>query len=226
MHIAPIPKARTHSCSEAPPAPLDLSTRVPADTWAALPACLQRRFAPGHGGMRFAGTMDLQRSTVGAAFALLARAFGAPLPLRTVPGAAAEVQVREVPTGIEWTRRIGNQLVRSIKSSGPANTVLEHTQGGLGMVLDVTVEQGALVFTSRAFFLAIGRWRLPIPTLLTPGQCRVAHQAVDATRFRFSLTMTHPLWGVTVRQDGLFTTVRQDGIFTTVRQDGTFFSPT
>ncbi len=101
--------------------------------------------------------------------------------------------------------------MRSVKSAGPGGTVLERTDGGLGMVLDVTVEgaagDAALVFTSRSFFLAVGRWRVPIPASLTPGCCRVEHRAVDAERFRFTLTMTHPLWGTTFRQSGLFTTL-------------------
>jgi hypothetical protein len=62
-----------------------------------------------------------------------------------------------------------------------------------------------MVFTSRGFFLAVGRWRVPIPALLTPGRCRVEHRAIDAARFRFTLSMVHPLWGTTFRQTGVFT---------------------
>ena len=99
---------------------------------------------------------------------------------------------------------MGGQTVRSVKGAGPGGTVIERTEGGLGMVLRVGVEGGALVFTSRAFFLAVGRWRVPVPGGLTPGVCRVAHEAIDAVRFRYCLTMTHPWWGVTFRQDGVF----------------------
>jgi hypothetical protein len=66
------------------------------------------------------------------------------------------------------------------------------------------VDDGALVFTSRRFFLSIGSWRLPIPGVLTPGTCRVEHRAIDEHRFSFSLSMTHPLWGMTFRQNGIF----------------------
>jgi hypothetical protein len=72
------------------------------------------------------------------------------------------------------------------------------------MVLRVTVEAGALVFTSQRFFLAVGRWRLPLPGWLTPGQCRVEHRAIDATRFVYALTMRSALWGETFRQIGIF----------------------
>ena len=111
--------------------------------------------------------------------------------------------------GVVWERRLwlapeAPVLVRSTKRAGPAGTLLECVDGGLGMVLDVFEEAGALVFQSRAYFLTIGPWRLPLPALLTPGCCRVAHHAVGPGRFRFELDMHHPLWGTTFRQIGLF----------------------
>ncbi len=94
--------------------------------------------------------------------------------------------------GVVWERKIGRrQTIRSIKMPGPDGILLERTTGGLGMVLDVSEQKGALVFTGRGFFLAIGPWRLPVPALLTPGQCGLEHRAIDETRFRFALTMTH-----------------------------------
>lgn len=206
MFIAPVPMFPSRAAS---PAVLDIAGLVPAADWQGLPAFLRRRFAVGHGPLWFHGTMDLHRSPAGAVFAVLARCLGAPLPLRRETGVPVAVSVRAARDGegdgIVWERRMGHQVVRSVKSAGPGGTVLERTRGGLGMVLDVGVEDGALVFTSRSFFLSVGRWRVPVPALLTPGQCRVAHQAIDATRFRFTLTMTHPLWGTTFVQDGVFT---------------------
>jgi hypothetical protein len=120
------------------------------------------------------------------------------------------VDVRPVGPAVVWSRRLGTgQLVRSVKLAGPGGTVIERTEGGLGMVLDVSVEDAALVFTSRSFFLAVGPWRVPIPALLTPGGCRVEHRAIDAARFRFTLSMVHPLWGTTFCQTGVFTDTRE-----------------
>ncbi len=171
-----------------------------------LPPTLRRRFEAGHGPAVYHGAMDFERSACGAVFAWLARAFGAPLAARRATGAPVTVDVRAAGDGVAWSRQLGaSQRVRSVKSAGPGGTVLERTDGGLGMVLDVSVEDGALVFTSRSFFLAVGRWRVPIPATLTPGRCRVEHRAVDDARFRFTLTMVHPLWGTTFRQTGIFT---------------------
>ena len=190
-----------------PPPALDFARLLHPADWARLPDSLRHRFAAGHGPARYTGAMTFERSAAGAAYAFLASWFGRPLPTLRATDAPVTVDVRTTAEGISWSRRLGPAgFVRSVKSVGPAGTVIERVDGGLGMVLDVTVEDAALVFTSRSFFLAVGRWRLPIPGWLTPGRCRVEHRAVDAKRFRFTLTMTHALWGTTFRQAGVFST--------------------
>lgn len=191
---------------------LDLSRTVHPADWARLPETLRARFAIRHAPVRYAARMRFERSALGAVFALLAKPFKAPLPLHHRVDLPVTVDVHAVGKDVVWSRQLGpSSVVRSVKSAGPAGTVIERTDGGLGMMLDVSVDGAALVFTSRAFFLSVGRWRLPIPAWLTPGRCRVEHRAVDAERFRFTLTMTHPLWGTTFRQTGLFTTLETTG---------------
>jgi hypothetical protein len=72
------------------------------------------------------------------------------------------------------------------------------------MALRVFEDDGALVFESQRYFFALGRWHLPVPALLSPGVCRVSHRDLGAGRFRFTLTMTHPRWGQTFHQTGVF----------------------
>ena len=188
------------------PHPLDIARIVGAAAWRRLPPALQRRFEPGHGPATYRGTMTLERSAMGALFARLVTVLGAPLPVARATDAEVVVDVRAEAEGVVWERKFSpRQSVRSVKLPGSDGTVLERTDGGLGMVLDVSVQDGGLVFTSRSFFLSLWRWRLPLPGLLTPGRCRVEHRAIGETRFRFTLTMTHPLWGTTFRQSGIFT---------------------
>ncbi len=198
----------------APPAsvpPVELSELVGAAHWAQLPPALRGRFQPTHRPARYEGTMALERSAAGAVFAWLAIPFGAPLPWRPTAGLPTTVRVSPQQGGMLWERAFGaDHVIRSLKLPGPNGQLLERTEGGLGMVLGVSVQDGALVFTSRRFFLALGRWRIPIPALLTPGRCRVEHRAIGEACFRFTLTMTHPLWGVTFRQTGLFTDSLED----------------
>jgi hypothetical protein len=187
-----------------PPPPLDLADMLGA-AWDDLPPSLRRRFAPGHGPARYAGTMRFERNCFGAVFAWLVKPLGAPLPVARAADTPVEVRVQARGAGVVWARYFGAQgVVRSVKTAGPDGSVLERTDGGLGMVLRVTVEAGALVFTSQRFFLAVGRWRLKLPGWLTPGQCRVEHRAIDATRFVYALTMRSALWGETFRQIGIF----------------------
>lgn len=204
--LAPPSRAAEGVGHAAPVRPLDIARLLHPSDWLRLPPSLRRRFEAGHGPATYHGTMDFETSAAGRVFAWLARAFGAPLPTRRATGAPVTVNVRAAGNGVAWSRQLGAaQQVRSVKSAGPGGTVLERTDGGLGMVLEISVADGALVFTSRRFFLAAGPWRVPIPAVLTPGRCRVEHRAVDDARFRFTLTMVHPLWGMTFRQTGLFT---------------------
>ena len=59
---------------------------------------------------------------------------------------------------------------------GPDGSLLECVDGGLGMVLNVFEDGGALVFESRRFFLRLAGLRVPLPSLFTPGRCRVTAQ--------------------------------------------------
>lgn len=190
---------------------LDLQALVGAAGWARLPAAVRRRFAAGHADVRYAGSMELHCSAAGWAYALLARVFGGPLPGVRRRGVATTVEVQaDGRGGVVWTRcfhrgdgRPG-QVVRSTKALAADGTLLERTDGGLSMSLEVYEDDGALVFESRRFWLLLGAMRLPVPAWLTPGRCRVAHIDLGQGRFRFTLTMVHPLWGETFRQTGVF----------------------
>lgn len=212
-HVAPVPRAAK---TPAVAAPLDLATVVGAPGWARLPAAVQRRFAAGHGDAVYAGTLDLHCSAIGRCFAWLSVVLGGPLTtLRAT--AAAEVRVHANGRGgVVWERclklpgRAGERVVRSTKEPGPDGGLVERTDGGLAMDLRVFEEDGALVFESRRYFLALGALRLPVPALAAPGTCRVEHRDLGAGRFRFTLSMVHPWWGRTFHQTGVFADPEED----------------
>jgi hypothetical protein len=191
---------------------LDLSRFVTEAAWASLPPELRRRFEAGGETVDYHGLMSLSCSRLGVVFAWLAKPFGGPLPATRADAVSAVVQVRAAAGGVEWRRHFGAGVcLRTVKSVDARGRLVERavggngTLGGVGMVLRLSVEDGALVFASRSFFLSIGRWRVPVPAWLTPGVCRVEHRAIDERRFRFTMTMTHPFWGITFRQTGIFT---------------------
>ena len=191
------------------PDTLDLQTLVGLAGWSRLPLAVRRRFGPGHPDTTYTGHLDLQCSKAGRCFAGLAGLFGAPLAATCAQAVPAHVRVHPYGRGgVVWERRLAlpgrDRVVRSTKQRGPGGTVIERTDGGLSMLLDVFEEDRALVFRSRSFHLALGRWRIPVPAWLTPGVCRVEHRDLGDGRFRFTLEMRHPWWGRTFHQAGVF----------------------
>ena len=186
-------------------AALDISALVAADQWNALSPAIRRRFASGHADVSYVGDMELRTSLIGRVFGMAASLLGSPLAASRKHAVEATVNVRnDGAGGVVWERILGNQSVRSTKRLGPDGGLEECTSGGLSMHLDVRVEDGALVFASRGYFLLIGPLRIPVPAWLTPGTCRVEHRDVAPGQFRFTMDMHHPLWGHTFHQSGVF----------------------
>ena len=195
----------------APRPSLDLPALMGGAAWARLPAAVRRRFGAGHAAATYVGRMELRCSTMGRAFAALARLFGGPLSGVTSTAVPTSVRVFDDGRGgMVWERSFHTDgaraphVVRSIKQRGADGGLVERTDGGLAMALDVFEEGGALVFESRRFTLMLGRLRLPVPAFMTPGTCRVTHTDLGGGLFRFDLDMLHPLWGHTFHQSGVF----------------------
>lgn len=198
--------------SEAGHQRLDLAALVGPRGWSRLPPAVHRRFGAAHADTTYRGHMNLRCSRVGRLYAGLARVFGGPLTRTCADGVPTSVRVFDNGRGgVVWERsfhRSGGgavRVVRSTKELGVDGGLLERTDGGLSMALDVFEESGALVFCSRRFYFLLGALRLPVPHLLTPGVCRVEHRDLGAGHFRFTLSMVHPLWGETFHQSGVFT---------------------
>ena len=190
---------------------LDLPSLVGAVGWSRLPLAVQHRFAVAHADVAYAGHMDLRCSFIGHIYAAMAHVLGGPLTHLNTHAVPATVRVSgNAQGGVVWERCFHTdaagspRTVRSTKEIGADGGLLERTDGGLSMSLDVFEEAGTLVFRSRRFWLVLGRVRLPIPALLSPGTCRVVHTDLGGGLFRFTLSMVHPLWGETFHQAGIF----------------------
>ena len=230
------PTARTSPGATAPQArPLDLPALAGPAAWARLPRAVQRRFAAAHADVAYEGVMELRCSRIGHVFAALASFWGGPLTHLNTTGLPATVRVSDNGRGgVVWERcfhsgsgsHSGDCTVRSTKELGTDGGLVERTDGGLSMSLDVLEEDGALVFRSRRFFWVLGSLRIPVPALLTPGTCRVAHTDLGAGQFRFTLSMVHPWWGETFHQSGVFTDPIADADTATDAHTDTHFNAT
>jgi len=183
--------------------------------WQRLNPNVRARFAvkPGIGQVFvFTGVMDeVRRSRFGWLLGQVCRLIGSPVTPR---------QGRDVPTavhiyrsshgdGIVWERRYDFSdgapvVVSSTKRPDLPDGLLECANRGFAMRLQLFERDGAMHFASTGYCLELGRWRLPIPGLLTPGTAHVIHSDVGDGRFRFTMSFRHPWFGETYYQQGLF----------------------
>ena len=180
---------------------------IGARAWMSLPEAVRVRFARVEPAL-YRGRTETRLSMVGRLFAWALFPFGAPLPLFAGESDAL-VKVGVKHGGMSWTREYRGPLgltfsVRSIKRPSADGGLFECCAGGWTMLLDVSADQGSLVFRSRKFFW---RWRalsVPLPVWMTPGIAEVRHSDLGEGRFRFTLTFDHPWAGRTVHQEGVF----------------------
>src|SRR5580698_5050757 len=142
----------------------DFRALVGDAAWAELPAAVRARFdAASHDTPRtYPGAMDVRMNWLGWLFAQTCRLIGSPLALWSASGVPVTVSVRPLRGGaILWERSYaypgGRTLtIASRKEAAPGGALFEVARGGLGMRLVVTVETGALVFRSTAYFWRLG----------------------------------------------------------------------
>jgi hypothetical protein len=175
--------------------------------WLSLPEKVRARFSRATPAT-YAGQTETRLSAIGRAFAWALLPFGSPLPLFSGP-CAATVKVGVKHGGMSWTREYRGPLglafkVRSIKRPSVDGRLFECCAGGWAMLLDVSADQGSLVFRSRRFFWRMGPVSIELPMWLTPGTAEVRHTDLGDGRFRFTLIFDHPWAGCTVHQDGVF----------------------
>jgi Domain of unknown function (DUF4166) len=183
--------------------------------WRQLPAAIRARFeralAPNESAAFIGEVASTRLTVIGRLWAQAARLIGAPLPLKAIERTAAAVLVTEdslTDTQL-WTRIYHEagalpQVIRSMKSFAGPTGLEECVRAGIGMALAVTVEQRALVFRSTEYFWRCGTLRWRIPDALTPGRIAVIHREERAGRFSFTLVVTHPWFGETIRQVAFF----------------------
>lgn len=188
---------------------LDFERLLGRAAWLSLSADTRARFRTGAPPRTYEGGMGVRASWAGLIIAQACRLIGQPLAPWRGEDVPVSVAVHTDRDGsLVWDRlyRFPKRRPCFVTSRKVADHrgMVEMVRGGLGMALSVTVEEGALHFRSRGYFLEIGGVRVPLPGLLTPGRAHVVHRDLGGGRFLFSLEFRHPWLGETLSQDGVF----------------------
>jgi hypothetical protein len=178
--------------------------------WQRLPATVRERFAEPAKRVDYVGSFETVRaSLLGRAIALVCRLIGTPVAPRVGRNVAAIVHVDPVPGGVAWNREYrwpqgGSNLVRSTKTIDVTGRLVERLPAGLCMPLEVFECEGVLHFVSDGYYFEWRGHRLPLPRWLAPGTTHVQHIDENDGWFRFTMSVTHPLFGEIFFQTGRF----------------------
>jgi hypothetical protein len=184
--------------------------------WQRLPAAVRARFGEPVLKVDYVGEFEIVRaSRMGRMLAWVCQLIGTPVVPRTGTNVPAIVHVGPASEGVTWNReyrwpRSNACFVRSTKVIDDDGGLVERLPAGLCMPLDVYEREGTLHFVSRGYYfdLSILRrqraWKLWLPVWASPGTTHVEH--IDETNgwFRFTMTVTHPLFGELFYQTGRF----------------------
>lgn len=183
--------------------------------WQRLPPAVRRRFSrhlnDGEQIVYTGAVVSIEMSRIGRLLAQLARLAGAPLPLDPNGTGPSTVVVQESALfgGQVWSRsypRSGRfpQVIHSAKRFAGPTGLEEYLGLGLRMRLEVSEEEGRLVFRSAGYAIDIAGRPRRIPGWLSPGRCTVIHRAETDDRFSFTLTLDHAIAGRLLQQVAFF----------------------
>jgi hypothetical protein len=162
----------------------------------------------------YAGSFEVVRaSLLGRVFAWLGTLVGTPVAPRVEDHVESHVFVaasrrwRGLGSRVSLGRR--HTPSRPIHEGGRrTRKTRRKTSARLCMPLDTFEEGGVLHFVSRGYYfdLRFGDlgWKVWLPALLSPGVTHVEHIDLGHGWFRFTMTVTHPLFGEVFFQTGRF----------------------
>jgi hypothetical protein len=207
---------RRHRPQQRTCTPRSLKEVLGNPAWKRLPSAVRARFSDAAHAVDYVGEFDIVRaSLLGRTIAWACHLIGTPVVPRTGNNVPAIVHVGPSRRGVEWCREYrwpdhSPCVVRSTKVIAPDGTLVEELPARLCMSLDVYEEVGTLHFVSRAYYFDITipwirrRVRLVLPLWLSPGTTHVEHIDEADGWFRFTMTVTHPVFGEMFYQTGRF----------------------
>ena len=162
----------------------------------------------------FKGYGCVKRSKMGWVFAHLAKILGSPLVWKEGKNVKITVQVAPTKNGLRCWHRLfqfedgWEQLVQTTKvvdsKFGFLDAVGANGEKALATKMNVWAEGNSLYFTSTTYLLRFKFCTIHVPSIFTPGTLFAEHRDEGNGNFRYIFKFTHPLWGETFYQDGIF----------------------
>ncbi len=194
--------------------PKSVMQQALGDDWDRLDESVKRHYAmvPGREErMTLQGRLEVFHSRIAELFLLPGRLFGALIPY----------QGKEVPTEVKnWTQTNNQQAMfwhRQLQFPGKPlavfksrmeylqdDEIIEYVRFNLGIRMRLSVEDGALVFTSTRYLWQLGFLRLSLPTWLILGHARILERGLSENRIAMEFEMVHPWFGKTFGYAGDF----------------------
>ena len=162
--------------------------------------------------MTITGTMDeVYHSAIAKLFLLPGRVFGALVPYkgRNIPTEVRNWTTTDNGNAMFWHRTLRfphkpTAIFTSRMEHVIGNEIIEFVRFGMGIKMQMSVENGALCYTSRGYVWKIAGIKIPIPTWLILGNATIIERATSDDTFYIDFNMVHPLFGRTFAYSGTF----------------------
>jgi hypothetical protein len=187
--------------------------RVLGDDWHQLPEVIQRHYQLDNKLQTqsvVTGIMQIRYPLVIKPVLFIARLLGALIDLH---GSNMQVSVRKWVTQyseiLHWKRTIkapdGRTIIFASRMEYQQdNELIEYVGFGFGIRLQLSVEDGRLVYRSVGHLCKTPWITIPIPDVLFLGHAVIIETALSDTEFELDFTIRHPLWGETYYYGGVF----------------------
>lgn len=178
-----------------------LMQNVLKEDWQRLPEVIRKHYLlTGDGQSRLEGVMAIDYPRYLYPIVWLIHMFGGLVLWR---GATVRAEVDKTAAGgiLHWKRTLTypdgkvDYFCSQMHYAGK-NRLIETIGFGFGLTLQVTVDNGDLLYRSAGHFWRCGRFKLNIPDWLLLGSATIREHAVSNDAFYLDFTLTHPLWGI------------------------------
>ena len=162
----------------------------------------------------FEGEGCVRRSKLGWLFAQGSKILGTPLVWKAGENVKTLVTVAPTSNGLRCWHRLfvfsdgHKQLVQTSKvidsKLGFIDAVGSEGEKRLATKIRVWASGKSIFFESTTYVLRFKYFNVRIPSILTPGMLFAEHRDLGNGNFRYILKFSHPIWGATFYQDGVF----------------------